>query len=58
VALVAWKIFGVPPSKRLEVRQLSDILLSAILRPKLAIAHPVGAWHCDKKESELGHEAS
>lgn len=40
-ATVAWKTFGLLPSKRLKVGQLSDIVLSAFLTPKLAC--PVGA---------------
>lgn len=43
VAIVAWKTFGLLPSKRLKVGQLSDIVLSALLRPKLA--YPVRALH-------------
>lgn len=48
VTPAAWKAFGMPPSKRLKVRQLSDIVLSALLRPKLALAWPVGSLHWDK----------
>lgn len=49
-----------PPSKKLKVRQLSDILFSAVPRPKLAITCPVGTLHWDKKKkkkSEMGCEA-
>lgn len=58
MAPVAWKAFGVPPSKKLKVRQLSDILFSAVPRPKLAITCPVGTLHwAIKYKSEMGCEA-
>lgn len=47
VTPAAWKAFGMPPSKRLKVRQLSDIILCA-LRPKLALAWTVGSLHWGK----------
>lgn len=53
VTPAAWKAFGMPPSKRLKVRQLSDIILSVLLRPKFTLAWPVGCLHWGKWDMSI-----